>query len=137
MTIVGDVVVDPGHQLEALAVGLRGEHLAGVFDRLAKIEVVVVELELAGLDLREVEDVVDDVEQRLAASWPRSARTRAAAASRSEPSSSSVIPITPLSGVRISWLMLARNSDFEREASTASASARWRSLTSVPIVPVA
>ena len=56
---------------------------------------------------------------------------------RSVASSSSVIPITPLSGVRISWLMLARNSDFEREASTASASARWRSLTSVPIVPVA
>ena len=55
----------------------------------------------------------------------------------SELSSSSVIPITPLSGVRISWLMLARNSDFEREASTASASARLRSLTSVPIVPVA
>ena len=56
---------------------------------------------------------------------------------RSVASSSSVIPITPLSGVRISWLMLARNSDFEREASTASASARRRSLTSVPIVPVA
>ena len=37
---------------------------------------------------------------------------------RSVPSSSSVMPITPLSGVRISWLMLARNSDFEREAST-------------------
>ena len=52
-------------------------------------------------------------------------------------SSSSVMPITPLSGVRISWLMLARNSDFEREASTASASARRRSETSVPIVPVA
>ena len=27
-----DVVVDPGHQLEALAVRLRREHLAGVFD---------------------------------------------------------------------------------------------------------
>ena len=52
-------------------------------------------------------------------------------------SSSSVMPMTPFIGVRISWLMLARNSDFEREASTASASARLRSLTSVPIVPVA
>ena len=37
------------------------------------------------------------------------------------------MPITPFIGVRISWLMLARNSDFEREASTASASARRRS----------
>ena len=116
---------------------LRREHLAGVLDGLAQVEVVMVELELAGLDLREVEDVVDDVEQRLAGVGARSARTRAAAGARSVPSSSSVMPITPFIGVRISWLMLARNSDFEREASTASASARWRSLTSVPIVPVA
>ena len=35
-------------------------------------------------------------------------------------SSSSVMPITPFIGVRISWLMLARNSDFAREASIAS-----------------
>ena len=66
-----------------------------------------------------------------------SAYSRWLRASGPSSSSSSVIPITPLSGVRISWLMLARNSDFEREASTASASARRRSLTSVPIVPVA
>ena len=52
-------------------------------------------------------------------------------------SSSSVIPITPFSGVRISWLMLARNSDFEREASTASASARLRSVTSVDMLTTA
>ena len=56
---------------------------------------------------------------------------------RSVPSSSSVMPITPLSGVRISWLMLARNSDFEREASTAAASARRCSVTSVDIVATA
>ena len=29
------------------------------------------------------------------------------------------MPITPFSGVRISWLMLATNSDFSRDASTA------------------
>ena len=46
------------------------------------------------------------------------------------------MPITPFSGVRISWLMLARNSDFDREASTASARARRRSVTSVAIVPI-
>ncbi len=57
--------------------------------------------------------------------------------SRSVCSRSSVIPITPLSGVRISWLMLARNSDFEREASTASASALLRSVMSVAIVATA
>ena len=37
-----------------------------------------LELELAGLDLREVEDVVDDVQQRVAARRGRSRRTRAA-----------------------------------------------------------
>ncbi len=116
--------------------GLRREHLAGVLDGFAKIEVVMIELELAGLDLREVEDVVDDVQQRLAGVRRRQ-RVLALARRQVRLSSSSVIPITPLSGVRISWLMLARNSDFEREASTASASARRRSLTSVPIVPVA
>ena len=47
------------------------------------------------------------------------------------------MPMTPLSGVRISWLMLARNSDLSREASTASASARRRSETSVATEPMA
>ena len=36
--------------------------------------------------------------------------------SRSVSSSSPAIAITPLSGVRISWLMLATNSAFSREA---------------------
>ena len=44
----------------------------------------------------------------------RRARCRAAARA---------MPITPLSGVRISWLMLARNSDFARDASIAWLSA--------------
>ena len=44
---------------------------------------------------------------------------------------------TPLSGVRISWLMLATNSDFAREAARASASARLRSEMSVATEPIA
>ena len=35
-----------------------------------------------------------------------------------------VIPISPLRGVRISWLMLARNSDLSREAWRAASRAR-------------
>ena len=35
-------------------------------------------------------------------------------------SSSSVVPITPFIGVRISWLMLARKSDLARLAASAS-----------------
>ena len=43
--------------------------------------------------------------------------------SSSVSSSSSVMPITPFSGVRISWLMLARNSDFACDASMARSAA--------------
>ena len=39
--------------------------------------------------------------------------------SRSDFASSSAMPSTPFIGVRISWLILARNSDFARSASTA------------------
>ncbi len=47
--------------------------------------------------------------------------------SSSVSSSRAVSPITPFIGVRISWLMLARNSDFIRDPATASsrAVARW------------
>ena len=51
--------------------------------------------------------------------------------------SSSSIPITPLSGVRISWLMLATKSDFASDAARASASARLRSEMSVATEPTA
>ena len=51
--------------------------------------------------------------------------------------STSSIPVTPIIGVRISWLMAARNVDFARlacsavrRASTASRSARSRAATS-------
>ncbi len=55
--------------------------------------------------------------------------------SRPLSSSTSAMPITPFSGVRISWLMFARNSPFARSAERASASARrssdvCRSMTS-------
>jgi hypothetical protein len=45
---------------------------------------------------------------------------------RSVSSSMPVIPITPFIGVRISWLMLARNSDFSLADSRASSRA-WAS----------
>ena len=56
------------------------------------------------------------------------------------------MPITPFIGVRISWLMLARNSDFSRDASIAwacatarSSSMRLRSVMSLKVItaPVA
>ena len=44
-----------------------------------------------------------------------------------------VMPMTPFIGVRISWLIAARNSDLARDASWAAswaASARWRASSS-------
>ena len=44
------------------------------------------------------------------------------------------MPMTPFIGVRISWLMFARNADFSRDASSASSRAfttsRWVSRSS-------
>ncbi len=55
--------------------------------------------------------------------------------SSSVSSSSSLMPITPFIGVRISWLTLATNIDFSRDASSAwsraSASSCWARLRSV------
>ncbi|OPZ73762.1 MAG: hypothetical protein BWY82_01013 [Verrucomicrobia bacterium ADurb.Bin474] len=45
---------------------------------------------------------------------------------------SSANPMTPFSGVRISWLMLARNSDFARFAASATSFA-MRRLASVSL----
>ena len=86
-------------RISATAPSMHSRRLNG--DRL--------ELHPAGLDLREVEDVVDDREQRLARSaddrrLPRAARRRGRCRS-----SRPLIPITAFIGVRISWLIAARN----------------------------
>ena len=49
---------------------------------------------------------------------------------RSVSSSSSVMPITPFIGVRISWLMLARKVDFICEAASAASRAAASSCSS-------
>ena len=51
--------------------------------------------------------------------------SRCSARQRRCRSASSVMPMTPFIGVRISWLMLARNSLLARLAASAAASA-WR-----------
>ena len=56
------------------------------------VDVVEVELQLAGLDLREVEDVVDDAEQRVARRSRPCARTRAGRASARCPSAARACP---------------------------------------------
>ena len=62
----GQVRVDRVGELEVLLRGDRAHHVERALDRRGERERVGVELEPAGLDLREVEDVVDDRQQRLA-----------------------------------------------------------------------
>ena len=54
-------------QLQALLERLRRHQLQRVFDAGLRIERLEIELQLAGVDLREVEDVVDDRQQPVAA----------------------------------------------------------------------
>ena len=61
-TVVRDLV----GELEPLFLRVAGEHFHRVTDDLVEIEGQRLELELAGLDLREIEDVVDYPEQALA-----------------------------------------------------------------------
>ena len=61
------VRLDLAVQFDLLAVGADGELLAGRLDEVAKVEPGALDLHLAGLDLGEVEDVVDQRQQRVGA----------------------------------------------------------------------
>ena len=58
--------VDDADELEALGMGALGEQVEDLLDDRPRREVDDLELELPRLVLREVEDVVDDLEERLA-----------------------------------------------------------------------
>src|SRR5438067_871095 len=57
---------DEAAELDLLLPRADGEELRHLLDRLAQLEVDLLEVEPSGLDLREVEDVVEDAEERLA-----------------------------------------------------------------------
>ena len=78
------------------------------------------EVELLGLDLREVEDVVDD-RQQVARRAVRDAQQYCCWRGVSGVSSASpVMLMTAFIGVRISWLITARNALFARLAASAA-----------------
>ena len=76
----------------------------------------LLELELARLDLGEVQDVVDDDEQALGRDLHARGELVLLVVEARSASSSSVSPITPFIGVRISWLIVDRNSDLVFDA---------------------
>ena len=93
-----------------------GRRTGGLFQR-----------QLAGLDLGEVQNVVDDVQQILPFRWMVStASTHGGSWTLSRRMSAK--PRMAVMGVRISWLMLARNSLFARVADSAAHLASSRRL---------
>ena len=117
---------DVAGQLEALAVGPHGQRLQRVAQRLVQIERDMLQLQLAGFDLGEVQDVVDDRQQGLARLLQDSRCSRCSPDSGVS-SSNSVMPMMAFIGVRISWLMLARNWLLAWLAASAACLARFNS----------
>ena len=62
---LGDTGGDVAEEFKTLFIGAKGEGLESGFEDIAEVEVDVFELGLAGFDLGEVEDVVDDAEERV------------------------------------------------------------------------
>ena len=87
-----------------------------------------VELQLARLDLREIEDVVDQGEQVLARAEDALVSldlVRLGGGLRVLEEHLACTPMMALSGVRSSWLMLARNCDLWRLATSSSRPLSW------------
>ena len=121
---VGHVGRDVAGELEPLLVRPHGRACAACRPTSSRrSNGVAVELELARLDLREVEDVVDDRQQRLGRVLARSSRYSRCSASQRRVEQQLGHADEPFIGVRISWLMLARNSLLARLAASAASRA--------------
>ena len=117
---------DRGVERKSLGGRLRPERVDRAGDQPGQRECGVLQLQPAGLDLGEVEQVVDDAQQRLRGIRAWSRRSGAAVSSSPWCSSTSIMPSTPFIGVRISWLMVARKVDLAWVAASASAARRSR-----------
>ena len=62
---LGDVLREGEQELEATLVGAMGDDAGEVVEDLVELEADVLHVELAGLDLREIQDVVDDPQERV------------------------------------------------------------------------
>ena len=65
--MIADAAADLGGEREPLVVGAARHHPHGVVEERLELDLLGIEPDAAGLDLRHVEDVVDDLEQVLAA----------------------------------------------------------------------
>ena len=115
--------------------GGRRQQLDGALHAVVECERLGGQHELAGLDLGEVEDLVDQQQQRVRG-LVDGAEIGLLLGGRAWVSASRpAMPMMPFIGVRISWLIAARKRDLARSAasawSRAPASSAWAALASV------
>jgi len=91
----------PHDQLDALRLGGAREQAGALLEHLAEIERQLLERDLAGIDLRQIEQVVDDLQQHPAEERMVSV-SRACVEDSDVRARSSVMPTTPFIGVRSS-----------------------------------
>ncbi len=127
-----------GGDLDALALRFRGQELDDALDEGVQIERRGDDVDAPGLDLGEVEDLVDERQEGLAGGLD-GVRVGGLLGLSGVSRMRSVMPRMPFSGVRNSWLTVARKRDFASLAASAllraSSKARsdtTRSVTSRP-----
>ena len=121
-------------ELELLVLSLVTHNDGEIVERIFKLKFGLLDIQLAGFDLGEVQNVVDDAQQGLGGGL-HLVEVVACLGDRSVFRARWVMPRMAFMGVRISWLMLARKSDLARVAasavSLAARSSAWASRRSV------
>jgi hypothetical protein len=123
---VGDVRSDIIGKLQPLGVGADGHGLQGVAQTIAQQEIDGIELELARLDLREIENVIDDGEESVGRRLDREQVFSSRASNRAE----FVTPsrLRTLSVIRSATSMTSNDWEMSRPTSASpSAASRRRS----------
>ena len=113
--VIGHVGVDAKDELEALGMGPQREKAQRIFQKAPQIERFRIKLDLAGVDPREVEQVLDQNQEGIGRG-PDNLEVLALDRAQGVSSVSAVSPMIAFIGVRISWLTLARNSPLTRAA---------------------
>ena len=71
MKVAVHVGIDHGAEFQPLGSDALREDVRDVVDQLVEIEVAALDLEFSGLDLRQIEDVINEREKRLGAASNR------------------------------------------------------------------
>ena len=138
----GERRLDAEFEFKGFGAGLGREDIEHILDGSTEFEVDGFEVQLAGLNFGEIEDVVDVASEHFSGGLEHVDVACSCLVESSVWRSSSAMPRTPFKGVRISWLMLARKwllaSLAARDSSTwSSSSRRERSFSTMSLKALA